>query len=271
MKEKSRRILLWVLIAVLCVSAALLVWEILQYRKAARLNRDLSGLAHASPTPAGDVFVLVSSPSPQQTADPTGSLPSESPAGGVLPQYEALYAKNADLAGWLIMEGVGVDLPVVYRADEQDYYLYRSFEGEELKNGTLFLGVPWDPDGNFSIVYGHNMRDGSMFGELIRYEDAAFGREHATIRFDTLYETREYELVAAFHSKAYPISDKGHFHFYAYTNVSDEAGFADYVKNVKSLAMYDTGVTPAYGDRLLVLCTCDDHADGRFVTVFRQK
>ena len=270
MKERRRRIVLWVLIGVFCASAALLVWEITRYRKADRLNRELAGIVHGETPRTVEAEVRVQSPAPLEPVE-SEAVPDEPDGLSVLEQYAALYEKNADLAGWMIAEGIGVDLPVVYRADEQDYYLYRAFDGEELKSGTLFLGVPWEPDGNFAIVYGHNMRDDSMFGQLNRYADAAFGRENAIIRFDTLYEEREYELVGAFHGKAYPLSDKKQFHFYAYTNVSDESGFAEYVKNVKALSLYDTGVTPAYGDRLLVLCTCEDHASGRFVAVFRQK
>lgn len=273
MKDKTRRILLIVLLGILAVSAALLLWEVSRYRKADILNRELSELAHAQTPRAEQTSAVTGSPAPsdtERTAGPDAVSPAPE-SSGVLPQYAALYARNGDLAGWLTAEGIGADLPVMYRESEQDYYLYRSFDGEDLKSGTLFLGVPWTPDGSFAIIHGHNMRDGSMFGQLSRYADADFGRENAVIRFDTLFETRQYELVCAFHGSVYPASDTAHFHFYDYADVDSEAGFSDYVKNVKASALYDTGVTPVYGDRLLVLSTCENHGSGRFVAVFRQR
>ena len=115
------------------------------------------------------------------------------------------------------------------------------------------------------IIYGHHMNNGSMFAELMKYENRDFYEQHKTVRFDTLTETAQYEVIAVFKTTVY---DDNGFKFYLFSNAKTEEEFMDYVEQCKELSVYDTGVTAEYGDKLLTLSTCEySNTNGRLVVV----
>lgn len=121
------------------------------------------------------------------------------------------------------------------------------------------------------IVYGHHMKNGTMFGSLGRYKKASYFRDHPVICFDTLTEEGAYEILGVFYSRVYTDADEGVFRYYQYTDLTAEEAFDAYVRQVKAASLYDTGVEAVYGDKLLTLSTCSYHTEnGRFVVVARQ-
>ena len=107
-----------------------------------------------------------------------------------------MYEENSDLTGWLSIEGMKINYPVM-QCEDDEYYLHHDFYGNEDKYGCLYVRETADvntPGTNF-VIYGHNMRDGSMFGDLDFYKEEDFFKEHSVISFDTLYEERTYEIV----------------------------------------------------------------------------
>lgn len=193
--------------------------------------------------------------------------------GTILKKYRKLYKKNSDLVGWVKVKDTPIDYPVMQTKDDSEYYLHRNFKKEEDVNGLLFIDAKSDLDdteGNV-MLYGHHMRSGMMFGHLVDYESEDFYKKHKTVYFDTLYEEREYEVVAAFYSQVYD-SDDDVFKYYQYPGHMSEKQFNYFVKNVKKLSQYDTGITPVYGEQLLTMVTCAYHVEnGRFVVVTRRK
>ena len=118
------------------------------------------------------------------------------------------------------------------------------------------------------VIYGHHIKGGKMFGALENYKSKSFYEEHKTIQFDTLTEQAEYEIVAVFKTVAY--SSEG-FRYYDFVDAEDEKAFDEYVSKCKELALYDTGVTAEYGDRLITLSTCEYSAqNGRLVVVAKK-
>lgn len=186
---------------------------------------------------------------------------------GVLYQYDELWQKNKDMAGWLSLEGTSLDYPVMLTPEEPEYYLRRAFDGSSSDSGSLFLDSTWTPESNHAIIYGHNMKNGTMFGNLLRYESSQYAQEHPVIRFDTLRQEGEYRVLAMFYNRDDDSSQAG-FPYYKYADLSDPQRFAEYVSNVKAVSLYNTGVSAEYGDKLLTLSTCSYHtANGRFVLV----
>ena len=115
------------------------------------------------------------------------------------------------------------------------------------------------------VIYGHHIKGGKMFGALEDYKSKSFYEEHKNIQFDTLTEQEEYEIVAVFKTVAY--SSEG-FRYYDFVDAENEEDFNSYVGKCKELALYDTGVTAEYGDRLITLSTCEYSArNGRLVVV----
>ena len=190
---------------------------------------------------------------------------------GILLQYAGIYEQNPDTAGWLYIDGTSISYPVMYTPYNPEYYLRRGFDEKHSENGVPFIGEGYSEGCGHTIIYGHNMKDGSMVAPLLSYSDAEFWLDHAYIGYDTLYAPGEYEVLAAFYSKAYYQSDTNVFRYYQYTDLSDETTFYEYLNNVYASALYDTGVTATYGDTLLTLSTCSYHdANGRFVVVAKK-
>ena len=129
--------------------------------------------------------------------------PPEDYPAEYLAKFSDLYQINPDIQGWLSIDGTAFSYPVVQSnedtADNQ-YYLRRDFHGNASDHGVPFLDYRASikrPSDNL-VIYGHNMRDGQMFEELLNYKDLDYYRAHPVIRFDSVYEEAEYKVLAMF-------------------------------------------------------------------------
>lgn len=186
----------------------------------------------------------------------------------ILPQYQALYQWNSDIVGWIEIETTLVNYPVMQAAEDAEFYLHRNFDKEEAYSGLPFLDGRCDIDSPTDnlLVYGHNMKNGTMFGQLPEFTKKGFYEKHKTIQFDLLNEARTYEIVGVFLSKQYEEGEKG-FRYYDYIDLSNMDRFAEYVEQVKKASLYDTGVSADWGDHLLTLSTCYYHVKGGTLVV----
>ncbi|MCM1268324.1 MAG: class B sortase [Bacteroidales bacterium] len=198
---------------------------------------------------------------PQENAEDGDSM---------LERYQKLYQENNDLAGWLSIEGMKIDYPVM-QCEDDEYYLHHDFEGKDSKYGCLYVRECADlEEGTNFLIYGHNMKDGSMFGDLDLYREEAFYREHSRITFDTLYREHSYEIVSVFLSQIYE-EDDNKFKYYQFYDAETEEEFLDFYENIKAMALYDTGVEASYGDTFLTLSTCAYHVtNGRLAVVAKR-
>lgn len=279
LKKSVYRILLTIFIAVFVISGYFLLVYFLESQEQQGQFEDLTNLVKYSqqqmPTDSpeaetqgadGEEGPVPAETSPQMTEveDPdTGETIS------VLWDYANLYNLNSDVVGWMQIEGTKINYPVMQKPESVDYYLYRNFYKEDSTHGCLYVRETCDveaPSDNVTI-YGHKMKDGSMFAALHEYIEKAFWEKHRFIRFDTLKQYNTYEIISVFRTTA---SEDG-FAYHEFVDASDEAEFNDYVATCKQLSLYDTGVTAEYGDKLITLSTCEySQADGRLVVVAKQ-
>ena len=187
----------------------------------------------------------------------------------VLAEYEELFLKNTDMVGWLSIAGTTLNYPVMQTPNESNYYLKRNFEKEYSDLGTPYIQENCDLTSSDNLViYGHHIKGQKMFGALENYKSKDFYEEHKTVCFDTLTKRGEYEIIAVFKTVAY--SSAG-FRYYDFVDAEDENAFNAYIAKCKELALYDTGVTAEYGDRLITLSTCEYSAqNGRLVVVAKR-
>ncbi|MEA4922331.1 MAG: class B sortase [Eubacteriaceae bacterium] len=188
---------------------------------------------------------------------------------------EALYKDNSDLAGWVEVKDTKIDYPVMQTINEPEYYLRRNFEKKDSLAGTPFL----DASSKIGVsenylIYGHNMKNGTMFHQLLKYEEKDFYKEHKTFTYDEVRKGKQvngtYEVVAAFRTQIYS-EDSKEFKYYEYPYIGDKKQYEQYVEGIKALSLYDTGITPEYGEQLVTLSTCAYHVDdGRFAVVGRK-
>ncbi len=189
----------------------------------------------------------------------------------VLNDYKTLLNMNKDLIGWLKIDDINIDYPVM-QTDDNEYYLNHNFDKKSDKNGCLFLDYQCDVINRNTnlIIYGHNMLSGNMFGNLDKYSREDYYKEHPKFEFDTIYEKGAYEIVYVFRSKIYN-EDAVVFKYYQFLDVQSEKEFDSNMAEMAKISLYDTGITPKYGDELLTLSTCDYQEDnGRFVVVARK-
>ena len=224
--------------------------------------------ATPSPTPVSFEIAVDATAHPLSTPDAdTIILAMETPPPAQH-SFDDLLALNPETAGFLRI-GESISLPVVQRANDNEYYLDHSFNHEKSIAGTLFLDgsnllVPEDQN---LIIYGHNMRNGTMFRPLTRYENLDFLKENPIIRFDTIYRNRSYAPFAVFTVTADPDSER-------YLNIRrfmlDEAEWNDYISGMRSLSEHSIPIDVVYGDHVLLLVTCEyTHNNGRFVVALR--
>jgi len=188
--------------------------------------------------------------------------------------YTEIFQQYADIKGWLRVEGTAIDYPILQREGDDEYYLYLDFRGEEDKRGSLILDEDSSVEnGSFTtnlLVHGHNMKDGSMFGELDKYRSEDYYKEHTRMTLYTRDGVHDYEVAAVFDSQVYYATDLV-FKYYNFFQADTVEEFRYFYDNIKELSLYDTGVTAEFGDKFLTLSTCAYHVeDGRFVVVAKE-
>ncbi len=188
-------------------------------------------------------------------------------------KVEELKKINNDIIGWIEITNTDINYPVLQGKDN-DFYMNHNYEGEKSKAGAIFLDKDYDwniPSSNL-LIYGHNMKNSTMFQNLLKYNRIDFYYEHPIINFTTTTEDSEFEILAAFYSKVYYQSDKNVFRYYNFINAGNEQEYNSFVQNAKNASLYDTGINAQYNDQLITLSTCSYHTtDGRFVVVGKKK
>jgi SrtB family sortase len=205
-----------------------------------------------------------------------GDLPEDFPRN-YQTKFAALYARNEDIMGYVSYPGTEMAYPVV-QSEDNEYYLRRDYDKNQTQHGIPFLDWRVDaktPSDNM-VVYGHNMQDGQLFGELMSlntYTNSGavdFYKEHPVFDFSTVYSDGQYAIFSVFITNAYP--EQGPvFDYHNFIEAKTDDDFAAYVKEIKVRSLIDTGVDVEPGDKLVTLSTCTyEFTDARFVVVGRK-
>lgn len=166
--------------------------------------------------------------------------------------------------------GGDIALPVVQRKNDNEYYLAHDFEGDESSAGCLFLDGAnrLFPRDDCLYVYGHNMKNGEMFGRLTAMSTSSGLIANSPAYFDTIYENGVYVPFACVALTA-DQSDNDYFELRNFA--FDESSFGEFITELKSRSLVSVPVDVEYGDGLLMLVTCNYSIDdGRFAVAFRR-
>ena len=188
--------------------------------------------------------------------------------------YRELSGLNEDYLGWLKVYGTQIDLPVVLGADNE-YYLNHDFYGEESSCGTLFADCLTQQedetgmaDGNL-LIYGHHMRNGSMFGELTSFCEEDFFKKHSLVRWEGKYGVRYYRIFAALVIPGYEDAPD-YFPIREYLDKPDEGEQSRLLKELRERAFIWRETSFREEERFLFLMTCDyTREDGRLLLCAR--
>ncbi len=186
--------------------------------------------------------------------------------------FDDLSGINKDFKCWLVVPGADVSLPVV-QTNNNDKYLKTGFKGGYLAAGTLFIDCynksPFTKDQN-TVIYGHNMRDGSMFGSFRKYQNVNTYKKNPMIYIYTPKEKYIYKIISVYLTNADPKEDNGYVLSYTFKNISENS-FASYLEEIEKRSFYHTGVDVQSTDKILTLQTCDRTVlkNGRLIIVAR--
>ena len=180
-------------------------------------------------------------------------------------KYDELYSQNNDLIGWIKIDDTVIDYPIMQSRDNPNFYLNHNFDKEYSRFGVPYMQENCSVLSDNIIIYGHNMKNKSMFNELTKYSNKDFYNSHKFIQLDTLSEQRTYEVICAFKTVAYTSNG---FAYYNFVDANTKDDFSAYIEKCKALSFYDTGVSAEDGDKLITLSTCEySQNNGRFVVV----
>lgn len=178
--------------------------------------------------------------------------------------FETLWETNEDIYAWIHIEGTVIDYPIVQSADDDKYYLYRTVDGEEGLPGSIYTKATYngtDFTDNVTVIYGHNMRDDSMFGSLSEYQDEDYREEHSEIIIYTPEHILTYEIVCA-------VTYDNRLISYAF-DLDNALGYAEFLDSLQYEHYIPSWTADPFDvstdDRMIILSTCNGNSDQRYL------
>lgn len=180
----------------------------------------------------------------------------------VLQRYATLAQQNSDLAGWISLDDTAVSYPVMQTKQDPEHYLRRDFDRKYSLSGLPFADAACDLNagGNNIILYGHNMKNNTMFAFMEEYKEKSYCEQRPLIRFDTLQSRGQYRVFSVVVVDT-AVTNPEALAAYRFKTGGTQEEFDSYISYLKEHALYDTGVQPQYGDSLLTLSTCTNRVD----------
>lgn len=180
--------------------------------------------------------------------------------------WDALNEINPDIIGWIYCSGTELNYPILKSKDNNDY-IHKTVTGIENSAGSIFLDCRNNEnllDYN-SIIYGHNMRNGSMFKTVNKYKNEEFYREHPVIHIYSRNSKKKYNVIAAY---ATTINDPVYI-----IDMLEKDEYCNWLEIVKSKSSYDTGINVDSNKRTITLSTCNGQtgSNKRFVLLLQEQ
>ena len=219
-----------------------------EYKEAETMYSDLSNQfvsTQATPAPTKKPDTSADPQTTEQPVEPTPD-PNVSP---ISVDFDKLLETNGDVKGWLLNPDTIINYPFVQGADN-DYYLYRFLDGSSNSSGTLFVDYrcAGDFSSNHTIIYGHNMKDGSMLSTITNYWKQDYYEEHPYMFINTPTQNYRLELFSGYvtpaDSDAYTVFFK------------DSAAYAKFLETLDSRSNFNSDVELTENDRIVTLSTC---------------
>lgn len=293
MKKKRDLVILAVSLALIVFSAVMAVSRLSGRGASQQAERELRDLYHAEQAKVTGVPTLTperkpEAEPPEETAAPA-AVAAESPAETapepvrisrlkrsmyprnpglrISESFKDLRKQNADIVGWLTV-GKMLDEAVVQRDNE--FYMNHDVSGRENAGGAVFLDqiVSLRSRPYSLVLYGHNMRDGSRFGWLRKYEDPKFYRENLFIDFNTVYEEGRY-VVFSEGTISTEEADSNYLDFFDLDSLREDDRERA-IGVLQAVSVHDSGIDVRTDDQLLVLVTCVDRDTDRRIVAARR-
>lgn len=199
-------------------------------------------------------------PAPTATPEPT---PSPTPTPETAPikvDFKDLKSRNKDVIAWIMCPGTELNYAVVQREGDNEYYLDHLLSGEQNEHGTIFADkrnkTPFE-EWN-TVLYGHNMKDGTMFGIIDEYGKQEFYDEHPVMYLVTPEKDYKIEICCSFLTGL----ESTTFEF-----PRTEGNPAKTIDDITKYSYIKTGIIPTLEDKLVSFSTCYEELDHRYVVI----
>lgn len=179
---------------------------------------------------------------------------------------------NPDIKGWIKIPNTRVDHPVLEPPNsDPSYYLYRNYEKNYTDYGSIFVDATYGitEDLRNTIMHGHHMNDGRMFGDILKYSDLEFYKSSPIITYNNIYGLGEWKIISIFKTNTNP--SQGELFNYLRLTFANDSDFLNFVYDVKKRSLLNTPVDIKANDQLITLSTCSyEFKDFRTVIVARK-
>lgn len=260
-KHKKYSILFWGFLCIFVIAVSFCVYYYAGKRENEQIYEKMAEDAKVTetPTPAETV---------EQTPEPMKEekkvkIPEESIAADIPIDFTKLQQQNPDIYAWIQIPDTVVDYPIVQSAEDNVYYLNHTVEGAEGYPGSIYtenINQKNFTDKN-TVIYGHNMDDGTMFGGLHQYVDPAYMNQHPEIHIYTPEHKYIYRVFAAV--------TYDNRHILETYNCNDAAQFQEFLDSVMSVqniaSHFSADETVTADDRIITLSTCNGNSEQRFL------
>ncbi len=255
---KKKRSIIYLIITIVClVILVLAIAYILKYYENASekeamyesLQASMAGLPLPSPAPSA-----APTETPVATATPKPEIPEDAALLRAV-DFAALQEDTcADIYAWISIPDTRIDYPVLQHPSDDTYYLNYNLDGSKGYPGCIYTEMENSRDfSDFNtVIYGHNMKNGSMFHDLHSYEDESFLPDHPYVYIYTPDRVLRYRIFAA-----YPYDDRHLLYSFDYATPEGRAGYLSEIFSIRSMsAVLDDQVAVTSDDRLITLSTC---------------
>lgn len=255
---KKKRSVIYLIITIVClVILVLAIAYILKYYENASekeamyesLQASMAGLPLPSPAPSA-----APTEAPVATATPKPEIPEDAALLRAV-DFAALQEDTcADIYAWISIPDTRIDYPVLQHPSDDTYYLNYNLDGSKGYPGCIYTEIENSRDfSDFNtVIYGHNMKNGSMFHDLHSYEDESFLSDHPYVYIYTPDRVMRYRIFAA-----YPYDDRHLLYSFDYATPEGRAGYLSEIFSIRSMsAVLDDQVAVTSNDRLITLSTC---------------
>ena len=204
----------------------------------------------------------------EKNAEKRQKVPEEEKKIDIPVDFDSLQKENPDIYAWITIPDTVIDYPIVQSSEDNAYYLNHSAEKTDSVSGAIYSENynKKNFDDPITLLYGHNMKDGSMFASLEKYQDKQYGLDHSQFTLYLENEVRKYNLMAVLHFELTPENINQY-----YKIPESRVEFENYVDFLEEKSLYCGGYSATWGDQLLTLSTCDNKTEnGRILVVAKE-
>lgn len=224
--------------------------------KAAMTEEEIQALykEHKKETPIEPASEETSEEATEEATQEAGTEAEETVSSEASVDWEGLWAVNKDVYAWITVPGTIIDYPILQHATDNTYYLNYNIDGSYGRPGCIYTENMNAKDftDNNTVIYGHNLKNGSMFAGLHKFEEKGFFEEHSQVFIYTPEKTFEYTIFAT-----YIYDDRHLLYSFDFANEDVYASYLDTVLNMRDLsANIRDGVTVTKEDTIITLATC---------------